>query len=134
MNVVVIVIVGILVLQVLYLSDDFGFNDQEAGWIYGIHGMAISIYSIILGSTVDVLGVKYTLLLGHFLLMVARAFMTFTYSRDVLLVQLYVTLPIGAAFLGPAMTTSLRRYTHDKNRSIGFSLYVVSFSFEEARE
>lgn len=116
---------GTSYILVLFLSNDFGFSDVDAGWIYGIHGVAISVYSIVLGCTVDVLGVRFTLLLGHALLMIARAFMTFTTSREVLLIQLYVVLPMGAAFLGPAMTTSLRRYTHDDNRSQGFSLYVV---------
>eukprot|EP00300_Choanocystis_sp_HF-7_P010459 c16958_g1_i2.p3 GENE.c16958_g1_i2~~c16958_g1_i2.p3 ORF type:complete len:285 (+),score=62.97 c16958_g1_i2:2048-2902(+) len=116
---------GISFILVLFLSSDIGYSDQDAGWIYGVFGMVISVYSIVLGCAVDVLGVRWTLLVGHTLMLISRAIITFTHSREVLLLMLFFVLPMGSAFVGPAMSTSLRRYTNDANRSQAFSLFIV---------
>eukprot|EP00298_Acanthocystis_sp_HF-20_P002469 c12885_g1_i1.p1 GENE.c12885_g1_i1~~c12885_g1_i1.p1 ORF type:complete len:485 (-),score=167.01 c12885_g1_i1:69-1523(-) len=112
-------------IMVLYLSHDFGFDDEDAAWIYGAYGMAISVFSIILGWIVDVIGVKFTLIIAHVIIVVGRLFLAFTMSKDVILVTLFVTLPIGSALVIPAMTTGIRRYTNDSNRAAAFGLYVM---------
>lgn len=33
----------------LYLSNEFGFSDSEAGWIYGITGLLVSVYGFVVG-------------------------------------------------------------------------------------
>ena len=43
---------------VLYLSEEFGYSDQSAGWVYGFFGMLISIYGVLVGFLIDRLGVR----------------------------------------------------------------------------
>ena len=46
---------------VLYLSEEFGYSDQGAGWLYGFFGMLISLYGVFVGFIIDQLGVKRSL-------------------------------------------------------------------------
>ena len=57
---------------VLYLSEEFGYSDQSAGWVYGFFGMLISIYGVLVGFLIDRLGVRLALMLGSFLLLGGR--------------------------------------------------------------
>lgn len=34
----------------LYLSEEFGFTDSQAGWTYGIMGLLISVYGFFVGA------------------------------------------------------------------------------------
>lgn len=48
----------------IYLTDEFGITDQEAGWVYGLFGVAISITGLIFGVIIDKLGVRHSLWIG----------------------------------------------------------------------
>ena len=41
---------------VLYLSEEFGYSDVAAGWVYGFFGMLISVYGVLVGFIIDQLG------------------------------------------------------------------------------
>ncbi len=110
---------------VLYLSREFGFSDIEAGWAYGLFGMLISVYGLLIGFVIDNMGVRRSLILGAVLLLISRFIMTVTDSTFVMSAMLYTILPIGTALGIPVMMTGIRRYTNDSNRSFGFSLFYV---------
>ena len=48
----------------IFLSDEFGMTDKEAGLCVGAKGFAVSVYGLALGWLVDRLGVRRSLLLG----------------------------------------------------------------------
>jgi len=110
---------------VLYLSEEFGYSDQAAGWVYGFFGMLISLYGVLVGFVIDQLGVKRSLVLGSVLLLIARFIIAWTRSNAVLELMLLVLLPVGEAFGVPVMLVALRRYTNDQNRRQAFSLFYV---------
>jgi dipeptide/tripeptide permease len=110
---------------VSFLSEDFGYSDLQAGWIYGTVGLLISVYGILLGFVVDNLGVRKSLILGTILTVAGRAMVAFTKDPMVLNVALYVVLPIGVAFGIPVLVTGLRRYTNDKSRTFAFSMFYA---------
>jgi dipeptide/tripeptide permease len=55
-----------------YLTDEYGYSDTEAGWVYGVFGLLIAIFGIILGFFIDCLGVKRSLILGNIVSLVWR--------------------------------------------------------------
>ena len=56
----------------LFLSEDIGFTDVQAGFLYGLWGSLISIYGILVGPVVDNFGVSRSLQIGYLISLVAR--------------------------------------------------------------
>eukprot|EP00164_Ancoracysta_twista_P016778 GFYU01028312.1.p1 GENE.GFYU01028312.1~~GFYU01028312.1.p1 ORF type:complete len:501 (-),score=125.29 GFYU01028312.1:126-1628(-) len=110
---------------VLYLSAEFGYSDESAGWAYGFIGLLTSLYGTLSGFVVDNLGVKWCMALGVFVLLAARILFALTTSPVGLAVTLYLLFPLGQAFGIPVMSIGIRRYTNDSNRAVGFSLFYV---------
>ncbi len=110
---------------VMYLSKEFGFTDVEAGWAYGLFGMLISVYGLLIGFVIDNLGVRKSMILGSVILLASRFILTVTTNTYVMSAMLYSALPLGTALGIPVMMTGIRRYTNDSNRSFGFSLFYV---------
>ena len=111
---------------VLYLSEEFGFGDEQAAWAYGIYGMLVSLYGIGVGVVIDALGVRRSMLVGLSILIVSRLVLAYTRSVAVLVVALGTTLPIGAAVTLPVLQIGIKRYTNPANRTVAFSgFYIV---------
>lgn len=109
----------------LFLSEDFGLSDVEAGTIYGVWGGMITVYGLFVGFVVDNIGVAASLRLGFTITLLSRLFMFATTSKWVMLFILCVTLPIGNSLGIPVLTTGMRRYTHPGNRSFAIGLFYV---------
>jgi dipeptide/tripeptide permease len=109
----------------LFLSEDFGFSDIEAGILYGTWGALISVYGLVVGVLVDNLGVAKSLKVGFVISLVARLGIFFTTSRAWLIFHLCVTLPMGNFFGIPVLATGIRRYTNETNRGFAFGLFYV---------
>eukprot|EP00301_Raphidiophrys_heterophryoidea_P006390 c12580_g1_i1.p1 GENE.c12580_g1_i1~~c12580_g1_i1.p1 ORF type:complete len:170 (-),score=44.19 c12580_g1_i1:23-532(-) len=113
---------------VLYLSEEFGFDDMKAGWVYGVHGMLTSVFGLTLGFVIDIIGVRNSLIFANVTLFLGRFWLAGTQNPNSVLIMLYVVIPIGQALLQPAMTTGIRRYTNNTNRTMGFSLFYVALN------
>eukprot|EP00741_Cyanophora_paradoxa_P001124 tig00000459_g1084.t1 len=132
---------------VIYLSDEFGFSDAEASWIYGLFGTIYALASMLMGSVVDNLGVRRSLIVGGIVLTLSRLALALTASRTVVYVIAFGTLPLGRpavpspppvgpvstrylrSALGiPVMATGIRRYTNDANRAFGYSLFYIAMN------
>ena len=109
----------------LYLSDEFGMTDVQAGVVYGMWGALITIYGLVTGTIIDRYGVARCLRVGYALSLSSRVMLFVTTSRRVLLGCLLVTLPLGNCLGIPVLTVGIRRYTHDANRGFAFGLYYV---------
>lgn len=109
----------------LFLSNDFGYSDVEAGTIYGAWGALVTVYGLLTGMAVDNLGVAKSLQIGFCLSLLARVIIFFTTSRYVLLFQVCVTLPLGNCLGIPVLTTGIRRYTTEMARGFAFGLFYV---------
>jgi predicted MFS family arabinose efflux permease len=49
---------AVVVIIPLFLSDDYGYSDVEAGFIYGAMGATWTLYAVFLGTVVDRWGIK----------------------------------------------------------------------------
>jgi MFS family permease len=111
---------------VMYLSDEFGFGDEQAAWTYGIYGMLVSVYGLGMGVVIDHFGVRRSLLVGLSMLIGCRVMLANTQSPIILLIFLFTVLPLGAAMTLPVLQIGIKRYTTDANRTVAFSgFYIV---------
>ena len=109
---------------IMYLSTEFGFSDEEAGWTYGLTGMMTSFYGFFIGFLIDNLGVQRSLQLGAALSFFSRLLAAVTRSRKVLLLIMYTTMPLGCSLAIPVMTIAIRRYTSsDKQRAVAYNIF-----------
>jgi MFS family permease len=109
----------------LFLSDEFGMTDVQAGSVYGAWGALITIFGLITGTIIDNLGVATCLRMGSALSLLARIALFLTSSTRVLLACLLVALPLGQCLGIPVLTVGVRRYTTSENRGFAFGLYYV---------
>ena len=107
------------------MSDDFNFNDVQAGSIYGAWGALITIFGLFTGTIIDNLGVAKCLRIGFVLSFVSRVVIFTCTSRTVLLSCLLVTLPFSNCLGIPVLTVGIRRYTNEENRGFAFGLFYV---------
>lgn len=128
----------------LYLTANCGFSDVDSSALIGLYTLAISIIFFAVGAVCDTLGIKKSFLFGLSLLIIAR--LTFGFAPMYLsntpidlpipfipelspiqwsVVFMMAMMALGTSFMGPVMTTSLRRFTAKENRSIGFSMYYL---------
>jgi MFS family permease len=114
-----------IILTLFLSSDDFNYTDIEAGTIYGVWGMMITVYGFITGFVVDNLGVSKSLKLGYGLSLIARIGIFLCISKKWLLFHLYFTLPLGNCMGIPVLMTGIRRYTTTKNRGFAFGIFYV---------
>ena len=110
---------------VLYLSSDCGLGDIQAGSYIGIWSMVMTSASIFVGSVVDSIGIRKTLLLGILTLICGRIIMPF--SRDLTIVTFFSFFPIavGNAILGPVLSVGIKKYTSGASTSLGFGLFYT---------
>jgi MFS family permease len=111
---------------IMFLSDEFKYTDEQAGWAYGLFGMCTSLYGFIFGGfLIDNLGVKFSLCLGCSILLLGRVLLVISTSHFHILIILYTILPIGTCLGIPVMQIAIRRYTTDNSRSIAFSIFYA---------
>ena len=115
---------AIIYTLIIFLSDEYKYTDEEAGWSYGIFGMCTSLYGFIFGGfLIDNLGVRVSLILGCSILLVGRLLLVVSSSNLQILVILYTILPIGTCLGIPVMQIAIRRYTTENSRSLAFSIF-----------
>ena len=111
---------------ILYLSEQFHFSDKEAGFVFGIYGMLISIYGILAGSLIiDRIGVRSSLIAGALLMGASRILLATVNSNHVLLFVLFTFLPLGSSLGTPVLAIAIKRYSSEFTRRLAFSLFYV---------
>lgn len=110
---------------VLYLSSDCGLGDIAAGSYIGTWSMFLTLFSALVGSVIDEIGIKKTLIFGLLALLLGRAIMPF--STNLFLVTLFSFFPlaIGNALLGPVLSVGIKKYTSRESISLGFGLFYT---------
>jgi MFS family permease len=111
---------------VLLLSEDFGLSDQEAGWLYGLHGMSIAVLTIPAGFLIDAVGLRACMTLACMMEALACLVVAYTSSLTVVTWMLLLVSPIGIAVIVPAMKVAVKRFSAEHVRHEAFGmLYVV---------
>lgn len=110
----------------LWVKDDMGFSDEEAGFLYAGWGAAISVCSVFLGSVVDWLLVRRTLMVHLMLGTVCSAMLALLRYKVavwiILLGPVAATMGVGSSVQGIA----IRRYVPEEFQPVAFALrYTV---------
>ena len=127
---------------ILWLSSDLGFGDKSAGFVVATWSTALTIFTVMVGSLVDAVGIRKSLLAGFGLAAAARFVMAFCAIRWIALPFGLFPLALGEALQTPVMVAAVKRFTSTRQRSIAFSIYyammnigfaVAGWTFDKVR-
>lgn len=110
-----------LTVATLYLSQTLGYNDVDAGWIWGTAMAAYTATGFVAGFIGDSFGIKRTLYLSVIMLFVARLTISLTTAHAIVIPALFV-FQIGTAIMTPILISATKRYTTPKSQAAGFNL------------
>jgi MFS family permease len=110
---------------VLWLSSDLGFHDTSAGIVVATWSTALTIFTVMVGSLVDAVGIRKSLLTGFGLAAAARFVMAVCAIRWIALPFGLFPMALGEALQTPVMVAAVKRFTSTKQRSIAFSVYYA---------
>eukprot|EP00746_Dinoflagellata_sp_MGD_P143267 gnl/MRDRNA2_/MRDRNA2_76117_c0_seq1.p1 gnl/MRDRNA2_/MRDRNA2_76117_c0~~gnl/MRDRNA2_/MRDRNA2_76117_c0_seq1.p1 ORF type:complete len:475 (+),score=54.75 gnl/MRDRNA2_/MRDRNA2_76117_c0_seq1:131-1555(+) len=113
---------------VLFLSDDFAMDDVSAGWAFGLTGFLTSLYGLACGFVIDLLGVRWSLLIGSSFLTVGLLLCAMANSQMIVLGSLFTCKAFGCAMFFAPLMFAIRRYTSAANRPFAFSLFYTVFN------
>jgi len=120
-------------LMVLWLSSDLGYSDVKAGFIVAAWSMLLSLFTVLVGSFTDAIGLKKAFLAGFAICIVTGAVTAVTTVKAIALPFGFFPLALGQALMMPVMVAAVRRYSSTAQRSMAFSLYYtlmnVGFAF-----
>lgn len=120
---------GISYVYTHYLTEEFGMTDQQAGNLYALYGLLCTVIGILMGVSIDRLGVRKALILGCVCNLVARIIAAYTTSVLVVWLTSVTLMPLGAAFSVPALALGVRRFTHESNRAFAFTFFYMALCF-----
>ncbi|HBB67995.1 MAG: MFS transporter [Elusimicrobia bacterium GWA2_56_46] len=108
---------------VLWLSSDLGFSDQKAGVVIAVWSSLLTISTVMVGSLVDAVGIRKSLLTGFGLCVFGRFVMAFFAIQWIAVPFGLFPLALGEALQTPVMVAAIRRFSTTRQRSIAFSIY-----------
>ena len=126
----------------LWLSSDVGLSDQNAGIVIASWSSVLTLFTVMVGSLVDAVGIRKSLLAGFGLCVLARFVMSFFSVPWIALPLGLLPLALGEALQTPVMVAAVRRFSTTKQRSIAFSIYysmmnvgfaVAGWTFDRVR-
>jgi dipeptide/tripeptide permease len=109
----------------LWLTSDLGYSDTKAGLLVMGWSSIMTLFTVLVGSFTDAIGLRKTILFGTAICLFARIVMTAAVAPGVALPLGLVPLAIGEALIGPVLVAAIRRYTTTPQRSISFSMFYV---------
>lgn len=110
---------------VLWLSADLGYGDTRAGMIIAAWSALLSLFTVLVGSFVDAIGLRKAFLLGFSVCIASRFIMAFATGKWVALSCGLLPLALGEALMTPVMVTAVKRYSTTAQRSMAFSTFYV---------
>jgi MFS family permease len=110
---------------VLWLSSDLGYSDTRAGFIVTAWSTAMTLFTVIVGSLVDAIGLRKAFLLGFGVCIYSRAMLTFCTIKWLVLPAGLLPLALGEALMTPVMVAAVRRYSTTAQRSVSYSIFYA---------
>lgn len=114
---------GFSYIFVPYVSDEYGMDDAEAGYLYGAYGFFCTAVGLVLGFGIDRLGVRRSMIVGCTCSTIYRLICALSSSRQLMWFASVTFAPVGAAFGVPVLALAVRRYSHKDNREFAFSIF-----------
>jgi dipeptide/tripeptide permease len=110
----------------LIATAEYGFSDTQAGGLYGMWGILITVWGFVASWMVDKFGVRTTAIFSTAASVVARAVFTFCRSPTSLVVSTLILSPIGDGTFDPCFNVGLKKTTTDLTRPFAYALaYTV---------
>lgn len=110
---------------VIYLHDEFGVSDLEAGFVYGTYAAAITFWGLFTSWINDNLGVRVSLIIGFVLLTFATLLVACVRVKSILYFSLFVLVPFSFGVGMPMLVVGIKRYTTSENRGFVYGLYYA---------
>lgn len=108
---------------IIYLRDEFGLDDVQAGACYGGWGAAITFWGLVTSFWNDTIGVRRSLLIGYSMLIATLVAISMTTSLTLMLLCLFVFMPLANSMGIPMLTIGIRRYTTPANRGFAYGIF-----------
>src|SRR5579859_4610130 len=109
---------------VLWLSVDFGYDDQAAANWATVFSSCATLFMLATGFVGDALGLRRGLIISFGLLAVGRVLMGVAPGRAMAITGLMI-MCVGYAGCQPVLNTAFRRFSHPRARAFAFSIYYV---------
>lgn len=113
---------------VLWLTADFNYGDRAAGnWVF-MWSAFMTLCTVGVGSLTDAIGLRRAFLIGVWVCIIARFFLTFGTQAWIAIGFGMVPLALGEALGTPVMVAAIRRFSTTAQRSISFSIFYASMN------
>lgn len=109
----------------LWLSKDCGLGDVEAGSFISGWSICLSVMGMFAGALVDAIGIRKTVIISVFFLIVSRVVFSFVTQPAVVFVFGFMPLAVGFAIVAPVISVAIKRYTTKEGSALGFGLFYV---------
>ena len=113
---------------VLMLEEEYGMDDVGASTAYAVFGLAVSVYGILFGWTVDKLRVRKAIVLYVTLGVISKAVLGLVPSPVTMWIIVMGPLSFALAIGGTAILAAIRRYTTSATRNTAFSLRYIAMN------
>ena len=120
-----------LSIAAVFLSHDFGFSDENAGYVLTLFTSATTIFLFFSGMVTDWLGIKkslYTSMIALLLLRLSISLLglipTFPFRGVIVAILFFLTAPF-MAMVQTVFQAANKRFTTKKSRSAGFNLWYL---------
>jgi len=122
---------GVLGLLAIYFNDYIGLNDIDAGLMVGVLTWGITFAMLILGSTVDIIGIRKALLISMFAFLGGRILLAaapelgppgFGNVAHLTAMLGIFGIIIGLGIYQPACYTAVRKFTTPKTAAMGYAM------------
>lgn len=123
---------GILTVLGKYGSENVGLTDPQAGWVYGGVTGGITFAMLLLGGVSDKIGVRRSLALALFTMMLGRAIVAFSGTVNLgqgITSPMFFTMAAGLLLMvaayglyQPAAYAGVKRYTNPQTAAIGYAV------------
>jgi MFS family permease len=110
---------------ILWLTRDCGLGDVAAGSVISAWSILLSVTGMFAGALVDTIGIRRTMILSVFFLILARLALSFLTHPALVFVFALIPLALGFAIVAPVISVAIKRYTTREGAALGFGLFYV---------
>ena len=108
-----------------WLKLEMGLGDETKGVVIGVWSALVTLFTVLVGSFTDAVGIRRTFLIGFTICAGARLVMLTAGVPWLALAGGLLPLAVGIALMTPVMAAAMRRYSTAAQRSVAFSLYYA---------
>jgi MFS family permease len=123
---------GVVGLLTIFFTEDIGLNDIQSGQMVGFLTAGITLSMLFLGATVDIIGVRMSLLISLMAMLVGRVLLAVSPSlfpgsglwgsAHITAMLGIVGIIIGYGIYQPACYAGIKRFTDEKTSAMGYAM------------